>query len=260
MSTWISKSAALALILVLAGCMSGLPVPTAGRIDTSAPREVVVSGGEVVIAGPDGFCVDPRSVEDRKEGVSFVLLGNCASIANSAEADQPPFHALLSATIRLNPGASMADQMDLAQEFLRSADGRAILSRTGDAETVTVIDSFAEGETLFLRARDSSEGYAPNMSAEHWRAIFDLNDRVIAVAVFGFDDAPLPSATGLATARRFADAIRAANARVTAPLPAAAPVVADPDPAPAPQPAPEQVGPLDGTPLGRIGLLRRIMG
>lgn len=256
----------LVLILALAGCLQGGPVPTAGRIDRSAPREVAVSGREIVITGPEGFCVDPRSVEDRKDGVSFVLMGNCASISNSAEADQPPFHALLSASVRLNPGAPMAGQMDLAQDFLRSEDGRALLSRTGDPDSVTVIDSFAEAETLYLRARDSSEGYAPNMSAEHWRAIFDVRDRVIAVAVYGFDDAPLPSSTGLSTVRRFADAIRAANQAPS--VPEMAPVEMTPaetagpvdPPSPAPQEAPATGRSLFDTPLGRVGLLRRILG
>lgn len=251
----------LVLILSLAGCMSGLSVPTAGRIDRSAPTEVTVSGKEIVVAGPDGFCIDPSSVEDRKDGVSFVLLGNCAAISRSAEDAQPPFHALLSASVRLNPGAAMADQMDLAQEFLRAPEGRALLSRTGDASTVTVIDSFAESDTLFLRARDTSEGYAPNMSPEHWRAIFDVRDRVIAVAVYGFEDAPLSSALGLETVRRFADEIRAANQNRPAPVADLAPQTAVADPAPvASEPAPERSSPLFDSPLGRVGLLRRILG
>lgn len=193
---------------MLAGCAElgaiGLSIGAIGQ------PTVAVSRGEVTIAGPDGFCVYPFATRDRGPQ-AFVLLGNCAAITRSEEAPQPPIHAVLTATVRETNAIEVASQTALLAEFLRSETGRAMLSRAKEAETVTILDSFERGDVLYVHTRDTSPSYAPGMSAEHWRAFLDVDGRVVALAVLGFEADPLSAREGLAAARDFVTAIQRSN-------------------------------------------------
>lgn len=190
-------------LLAMAGCAEfGGPLPEEAAI--------TVSRDAVTIAGPRGFCVDPSATKDR-DGQAFVLLGNCAAIARAAGVPQPRIRALLTAAVQETEVIEVASQAPLLEAFLRSENGRAMLSRSSDAESVEILESFRQGDVLYVHARDESQGYAPGMSSDHWRAIFDLEGRVVSVAVLGFEAAPLSRAEGLRAVRDFAAQIQRAN-------------------------------------------------
>lgn len=198
-----------ATVLAVAGCEElggleglGLPAP----VQTG----VTVSRNEVTIVGPRGFCVYPSATRDR-DGRSFVLLGNCAAIFRSPDAAQPNIHAVLTATVQETDTVRVATQGRALADLLRSETGRGMLSRSGDPDTVKVLDSFQRGDVLFVHASDSSAGYAPEMTPAYWRAFFDLNGRIVSVAVLGFEADPIASDVGQRTVRDFADLIRRNN-------------------------------------------------
>ncbi|WP_425092846.1 hypothetical protein [Tropicimonas sp. S265A] len=192
-------------LLTLAGC---LQVPGGGG---TAQREVTVSRSAVTIAGPSGFCVDTESLRNDQDS-AFVLLGNCAAIAQTARYPQPEVRALLTAAVQETGGLSIKDQSAEVTAYLKTEDGRAMLSRAGRADSVAILDTRKSGDVLFLHALDKSPGYVPGMSAEQWRAIFDLEGTVISLTVIGFDDAPLTAEAGKAMVREFASVIRRENA------------------------------------------------
>jgi hypothetical protein len=246
MSTWTSRLVGIAVLLTLAACGGG-----GGGIGMSGPtavREATVTSDRVVIAGPEGFCVDPTSTRDRGD-TGFVLLGNCAAISNSRRAGQPAVPAVLTAAISAagNTG-QIADNLFELDTFFRSDEGRRLLSRSQDAATVTVLDGAIEGDAFFLHASDSSAGPIDGLQDSYWRAYLDLGDRIATLSVLGMEDRALSEAQSIATLRDFIRIVRQANsgpptAGAVAPLPV--------------QPAqpPANVGPL-----WDVGLFRRIMG
>lgn len=198
-----------AILLALAGCeelggLEGLGLPTPVQSGVSVSRD------QVKILGPRGFCVYPSATRDRN-GQSFVLLGNCAAIFRSPDAAQPDIRAVLTATVRETGTLRVATQGSVLADLLRSETGRGLLSRTGDPETVEVLDSFQHGEILFVHASDSSAGYAPEMTPAYWRAFFDLKGRIVSVAVLGFEADPISTEVGQRTVRDFAELIRRSN-------------------------------------------------
>lgn len=213
-STPISETARRALaslgLLALVGCAE---LDTLGMNGGAVPAEasITVSRSAVTISGPRGFCVDPSATKDR-DGQAFVLLGNCAAITRSSDVPQPRVRALLTAAVRETDAIEVASQSDALAAFLRSDAGRTMLSRDQDPESVEILDSFQRGDVLYVHARDDSAGYAPGMSPDHWRAIFDLEGRVVSVAVLGFETDPLSRSEGLRTVRDFAARIQRANA------------------------------------------------
>ncbi|MCU9848293.1 hypothetical protein OEZ60_09760 [Defluviimonas sp. WL0024] len=212
MSTWTSKTraaVALAAGLGLAACAaSGFG---------GASRAIIVAGGEVTVTGPSGYCIDRSVSRDGAEG-AFVLLGSCAAISGSRTAAQPVRPAVLTASVL--PGAPlsapMAESFEGLAAFFRSAPGRAALSRSGKAETVTVEEVAAAGDVLYLRLSDASASDGRAVEPEYWRAILALKGRIVTLSALGLQDRPLTAAEKRRALEGFVAQMKAVN-----PVPAA---------------------------------------
>ncbi|MBY6201645.1 hypothetical protein KUV65_09750 [Maritalea mobilis] len=236
------RPAALGLFcLALAGCVGGL--------GASAPREAIVTQSAIIVTGPEGFCVDETATRD-DGATAFVLLGNCAAISSSRRADQPSVPAVLTAAISApSDEGAIADSLGELDAFFRSEQGLALLSRSQDPETVTVLDTRIEGDMFLLHASDVSAGSVEGVQRDYWRAYLDLGQRITTLSVLALEDREVSEAESLATLRAFAGAVQAANAG----LGDTAPIVAPAVPVEAVQPPPSGG-------LFNVGLFRRIFG
>lgn len=192
MSTWTSRGALLALLLA-AGCAA--PVDVA-RL---APERVRLAEG-IVVAGPPGYCIDPRAVRETG-AAAFVLLGSCAALSDGGIAAEPLAPGVLTVLVSPAGGGAAFSASSAAQlrRFFESEAGRASLSAEGRAETVEVLETRAEGGLMFVRARDTSRGRPAGVADDYWRAIFDLNGRLVTATVIGLETRPLASDDGLRT-------------------------------------------------------------
>ncbi len=215
MSIWTSKAAAacLAVVTVLTGCDALL----------NAPATMSVAGGDVVVAGPDGFCVDPVASHDGVPGRgAFVLLGSCQSISGAGGAARPPIRAILTAAVSAGrAGATVSGNENHMIAFFRSDTGRRALSRSGKASTVRVLSISAKGGVVFVHARDTSPFPGQAVSPDYWRAVFDLNGRIVTLSVIGVPQAPFTDRTALRTLAAFV-----ANVRAESPSSGTAPATA----------------------------------
>ncbi|MCC6008768.1 MAG: hypothetical protein JJU40_13975, partial [Rhodobacteraceae bacterium] len=147
-----------------------------------------------------GFCVDPGATRAGPE-TGFALLGNCAAVTADPRAPQPAIPAILTLTASV-PAPAMPPVAEAVEEYdsyFRSEAGRAMLSRSGRAADVEVLDSFFRHEVLYLRLRDSGPPDPPGLASETWRGYLDLGGYLVAV-----------SATALAEGGRGPDDPRAA--------------------------------------------------
>lgn len=209
MSIWTSSTSALLTVALLSGCIeAGGP---------GAPTRLAVTGGAVTIAGPDGYCIDRRSSHTGKDE-GFVLMASCAAVSRNAQAPRPAVPALLTATIVPPEGAGgpVTGQMSGLKRYFGSATGRAALARDDRSDSVEIIDMATRDDTFVVHLRDKSTGLADGLSAEYWRAIFDLNGQIVTASVTGFKSRRLSDDAGYETLRAFVARIRAASAK-TAP-------------------------------------------
>lgn len=204
MSTWISRAAAVSILVALPGCL------VSPEVTRRAPQKITVADRSVIVAGPPGYCIDTAATRDSTTG-AFVLLGSCASIAGNPNARTPTAPALLTASISpVSPALATASSIQL-ESFFRSASGRAALARDGRAGSVRILKIQQQGGALYIKARDISAKSDGGLVREYWRGIFDLGDRLVTVSVIGFADRPLSDLASLATLDAFAARIRAEN-------------------------------------------------
>ena len=169
-----------------------------------------VSDG-IVIAAPPGYCIDGRASRVGDNGGAFILMGSCAALSQNARAPRPEKPGVLTVTVSDN--ALPLDDAEMARalgRYFDTADGRAILSRSGNANAVDILDNTVMGDALILHFTDDSVT-GLGLSPEHWRALFRLEGRLVTVAVSGFQDIPMTSREGLTTLRAMTRQIRAAS-------------------------------------------------
>lgn len=252
MSTWTSSALRAGLfgaVLAVSAC-NGFG-PQAGNAVTPAERSVAVTGDRVVVTGPPGFCVDPTATRSAGD-TAFVLMGNCAAISNSRRAAQPDTPAVLTASISApSDGGSLRDSIPGLAAFFRTEEGRALLSRAQNPDTVEVLDAFHQGDVFFLHASDSSAGPVDGVVEDYWRAYLDLGPRIATLSVLGLEGQDFSDDDSLTLLRAFVSALSRANAGDTT---ASAP---PPDPVQTAAAAP--YGRPAAARLWNVGLFRRIL-
>ncbi|RLJ52046.1 hypothetical protein BCF46_2274 [Litoreibacter meonggei] len=187
-----------------------------GGGSSKALSEITVTSDRVVLRGPTGFCVDPKSSQ-HGPSQAFVVFGNCAAISGNDEQPQPFVNAIATASVlpsRQNSPAIGESEVALA-EFFASTSGKAVLSADGNADSVEILDSFSRNGAFFVHARDKSAPVLPGTTNTYWRGYFDVKNSVVALSVLGLKNAPVGSADGLQTLYDFGNALMEGQASRT---------------------------------------------
>ncbi|RWR31661.1 hypothetical protein D2T31_04465 [Sinirhodobacter populi] len=191
--------------LILIAALAGCTVPGAGGKD-----RVTVLGGRYVVAAPPGFCVDPGSRRDERDG-SFVLFGDCSALSGRVSDQRPAHPAVLSATIGPRTPGPIETTFPGFERFFHSPAGRAALARSGSAGDVQILQVRKTGPVMLLKIRDRSGAQGTPVGQTYWRAIVDLGGRITALSVLPLKSAPMSDAAQIRLLEDFIAAIRAAN-------------------------------------------------
>lgn len=171
---------------------------------------IVVAQGSTTVVGPPGYCVDRSATRSGRQG-SFVLLGGCASISNNASAPSPSSLAVLTASVSDQNGATVTGAANRLDQFFRSQSGRAALARDGNPSSARVLAAYRKNGAFMMRVRDRSAGLTPGLAPDYWRALFDLNGRLVTLTVIAFTARPISNSRGSAILDSFVIAMRKQN-------------------------------------------------
>jgi hypothetical protein len=204
-----SGAAALALAaLALAGCdAAALPggSPTRLRVD--------VAGEPLTIAAPPGFCIDRRSTTVSEDG-AFVLMSDCG-LLGAGRGGGTPVGAALTASVSAGPiggeGDDPVQSLEDLREFAATPEGRAVVGRGGRSDRVRILAARQRDGVLYLLVEDRSSAAIAGIDRQFWRAFMDVNGRMTALSVLGFEGAGLDAQQGLNHLAALAAAIRQAN-------------------------------------------------
>ncbi len=198
----------LAVGFSLQGCLDASLF--GGDGETLAPRAVTLAGSNVTLRGPNGYCVDPASIQ-QNSGTSFALLGACSSIANTSRAASPPEKAVLSVaisdTVELELESAAAD----LQEFLVSDAGRATLARDGDPASVDIDKVGFQDGIVIINAHDKTPLPGQAFQNSYWRGFFNLGGRLATISVYARSGDALDDGRAQALLSAFARSLRLAN-------------------------------------------------
>ncbi|MEM9973658.1 MAG: hypothetical protein AAF771_05715 [Pseudomonadota bacterium] len=206
MSTWISRLFVACAALAVAACADGLN-PVATR---AAPEQLFVTGDKIVVAGPPGFCIDTGASNDAGES-AFVLLASCASISRDPDSPRPERPGLLTVTVSAGSGVDYDGFEAELENYIRSTEGRALLSRTGDASSLEILETQIEEGAIYIHARDGSDLSRGRLEADYWRAFLGMGDRLVTASVTGFAATPLSREMGLFLLDSFANRLMLEN-------------------------------------------------
>jgi hypothetical protein len=204
------KASIAGAIVALAGC-SGLETDKLvealpGGVTPAAPS-LAMFGGSVQAVGPTGFCVDPDSSRPQK---GFAIFAPCSTL----EVEGAAAVATALATVQFGPEQSAIVGQDVTgfANYLKGVDGPVVLSRSGDAGTVKIIEirDFEKHVAVYLS--DKTPAYIEGAQESEWRAFLDIAGRLATISVRGLDAAPLSDAAGAALLEQAVTALIAANA------------------------------------------------
>lgn len=171
------------------------------RVASASHEGVVINArGQMVLVDPaPGFCVAEESIETSKRSV-FILIGDCAvegPISESKDA-RGELHlpksvpGIMTVSISGDPGFRAEDgSYGRLLEFLKTAEGRSMLGRSGSGEGVAIQESRESDGALMLYLEDNSTDVVPILSNRFWRAFIELHGRLAVVTMSGFRDRPL---------------------------------------------------------------------
>ena len=197
------------LILPLAACLEGVPGAGSGA---SALSRVMFYGGDVTVAGPRGYCIDPQSVKRGQSG-SFALLASCESLTGTAGVVVDP--AVL--TVSVLPHQAGVTQPDSA-EMARALSPDKVL-RGYDGDGISLVHVATGGRAVL-----------PTGDPSYWRAGMVINDHLIGLAVYGPEGGVVANDAGRNLLMAMAEELRAQSpARSFAPGAAVTAVETPPD-------------------------------
>ncbi|MCB2115291.1 MAG: hypothetical protein KDE00_03090 [Rhodobacteraceae bacterium] len=200
--------------MIVLAVMAGVSACVPGGIDpTGAPatRAASVAGGAVVLAGPQGYCIDRGRIRERESTV-FALFGTCAALSGAAGSGQPSRPAILTASVA--PGAPDGFEASFPQlaTFFRSEPGRAALSRSGKASSVVVDRISSRGSVLYLHVQDTAGMAGQSVEPDYWRAVFAVRGHMVSLSVMSLESAPVGDAEKRQILAAFVAAVQGANA------------------------------------------------
>ncbi len=185
-----------ALALPLAACVSGEGANSlAGKTETGQ-RSVPFFRGDVIVTGPPGYCVDPKSIQ-RKSASGFALMASCAHLSEAPGGYVPA--AVITASVL--PRAARA-QMPTAARL------------AGPWQNIGVAQQIDGDGIAMIQVESGGDSVLPAGDPRHWRGAMLINGHLIGLAVYGDAGANVAGAAGRTLLMDTAKAILGANAQL----------------------------------------------
>lgn len=206
MSTWTCRVAALLLAaLTLAGCDEATGLPFAGEFGAQSDEDaharmaqVRLGAGEIVLAAPEGYCFDRRSVR-RSGSEGFAMMARCDTLGVRGFFGTQPLAIVTVTTAPWTPGDKLPTTADIARS----------------AGSAKVLDT-ARGEGLVLARLPDGPKPLDDVSSTHWRGVFLVGRHMVAVGLYAPEGSRALGRDGARLLTGLSARTRSASATLTA--------------------------------------------
>jgi len=182
-----------------------LTASTPQALTKQAAIKVTLAQSGVTLVGPKGYCIDKTTTTR----MSATLLP-CA-IFNEKATFVPEVVGALRLTT--GPKSGVLDGLDATalESYLRSSEGRSVLSRSGNPASVAIEKTKLTKEAFYVRVLDASPSPYGKVNSAEWRAITELNGRLSVASSGGYGQIKLGDASGLNLLQEFVATLRTEN-------------------------------------------------
>lgn len=169
----------LILLLCLAGCMP----PGSGTGSPPPLARTALADGAVVVAGAEGYCIDPVTLSRRKDR-DFAVIASC-NILSGGTTGRVVAPVMITVTVgTLDPTPTLPAPAMLAQEA-----GQTLVR--GDTRNGLVVAQLAGGGSDLLEGGDP----------RYWRGAFVQNGHMVGLALYAPQGSVLAGPDGAAMLR-----------------------------------------------------------
>lgn len=198
------KVTSVGLMALLGGC-----VTTEGLTLGSKPVEttiVNVNGARIVVGGPSGFCINKRQSRTTTTG-AFIVLGPCVP----KEASAAGIAGLLVANVSPDTSFGQSTNPKALKAYFKTNTGRKLLSNSGIAKSVDILETTTNNGVFFIHTRDSSDPLLLDTTSEKWRGFFSVSERMVSISLVNFTETPISQSAALRKLEAFSTRILQLN-------------------------------------------------
>lgn len=181
------------------GLLSGSDRPAKPQ----ALSEATLGNGDVILRGPQGWCIEPASLRARR-GDNFASLAGCHALTQGASGAPVPYGIL---TVAISAPRAPGD-VDVQQALRQAVSDQPLIST-----------SIQDGVAL-VHLTPNRSASAEDLGDPHWRAVFVQGRRVVMLAAYGPANGAIAKDEGGRLLVSLARSIRASSPRQTVTKPA----------------------------------------
>lgn len=152
-------------------------------------RQGPMAGGDVIVAGPEGYCIDGKSFTDKASG-GFAILASCVGLTDGRVGG---FVDPAIMTVTVLPRQLRTEQPDAAA----LATGNAQVLERLDGDGVSLVHLATGGTAL-----------SENSDPKYWRGAMVINGHLVGLAVYTPKDSVLAGAQGRVLVMALAEQMR----------------------------------------------------
>ncbi|MDA7427799.1 hypothetical protein PGB28_04955 [Primorskyibacter aestuariivivens] len=187
------------LLWTLAACTLTAPgngfLSGGDRSETpKALTRATLGGGDVILRGPDGWCIEPSSLRSRTSD-NFASLAGCHALTQGASGTPVPYGIL---TVAVSAPRAPGD-VDVQQALRQAVSDQPLIST-----------SIEDGVALVHLAPERS-ATAEGLGDPHWRGVFVQGRRVVMLAAYGPENGAISGKDGGRLLLDLAGSIRASS-------------------------------------------------
>lgn len=138
-----------------------------------------IGGGDIVVKGPSGYCVDGKTLRNRASG-GFALLASCHVMTGGKSGAPMGVSVLTVSAVDADAEHPVPGAAEFAASF---APTRSLWS--GERGGLALVHLASGGNAMI-----------PEADPRHWRAVFELNGHLVVLAAYGPEDSATASPGG----------------------------------------------------------------
>ncbi len=133
---------------------------------TAPLRDASLAGGQVMVSGPSGYCIDPKTLRSSRE-TGFAAIASCRILSDGKKG--PKVEPML---MTISVGPLVPDEILPSGEEIASYFDASLLSKHG-SEKLTLAHLGARGDSVL-----------ENGDARHWRGAFFHGGHLVGLALY----------------------------------------------------------------------------